>query len=31
MQQAQIYRIIKLVKDGEEVKNERGRGTTKRV
>ena len=31
LQQAQIYRIIKLVKDGEEVKNERGRGTTKRV
>ena len=31
LQQAQIYRIIKLIKDGEEVKNERGRGTTKRV
>ena len=30
LQQAQIYRIIKLIKDGEEVKNERGRGTTKR-
>ena len=29
MQQAQIYRIMKLVKDGEEVKNEHGCGTTK--
>ena len=28
MQQDQIYRIMKLVKDGEEVKNECGRGRT---
>jgi len=28
LQQDQIYRIMKLVKDGEEVKNECGRGRT---
>ena len=31
LQQAQIYRIMKLVKEGKEVKNERGHGTTKRI
>ena len=29
LQQAQIYRIIKLIKYRKDVKNERGRGTTK--
>jgi len=31
LQQAQIYRIIRHVKDGKEVGNERGRATTKLV
>jgi len=29
LQQAKIYRIMKLVKYRKDVKNERGRGTTK--
>ena len=31
MQQAQIYRIMKLVKDGKEVTNENGHGKTKGI
>jgi len=31
LSRAQIYRIIQLVKEGKEVKNERGRATTKHV